>query len=84
MNLEVLTVDDLEKFRQQLLTDIKDLLQPKQYQKRWLKTADVMKMLGMSEVTLQTLRKQGKIPFKKLRGVCYYDAEELDDYLSSL
>jgi hypothetical protein len=83
MSLEVLTTDDLEKFRQRLLTDIKTLLDEKQ-PKKWLKTNEVMELLGMSEVTLQTLRNRGQIPFKKLGGTCYYNAEELDEFLTNL
>jgi predicted DNA-binding transcriptional regulator AlpA len=81
--MEVLTAEDLEKFRQQLLIDIKNLLGEK-YPKKWLKTNEVMELLGMSEVTLQTLRNRGQIPFKKLGGTCYYNAEELDEFLTNL
>ncbi|PAW95462.1 hypothetical protein CKK33_18930 [Mucilaginibacter sp. MD40] len=81
MALQVLTVDDLEKFRVQLLTDIENLLNTKQ-PKKWLKTQDVMELLGISEITLQNLRNRGQIPFRKLGGTCYYSAEEIDDYLT--
>lgn len=83
MGLQVLTVDDLEKFRMQLLTDIENLLNTKR-PKKWLKTNEVMELLGMSEVTLQTLRNKGLIPFKKLGGTVYYNAEELDEFLTNL
>ena len=69
MELQVLTTEDLEKFRKQLLTDIESLLNVK-YPKKWLKTNEVMDLLGMSEVTLQTLRNKGLLPFRKL-GVPY-------------
>lgn len=83
MSLEILTADDLEKFRLQLLADLKAILQ-KEPGKKWLKTPEVMQLLDISEVTLQTLRNKRKIPFKKLGGVCYYNAEELDDFMSNL
>ena len=81
MGLQVLTLDDLEKFRVQLLVDIENLLNTKQ-PKKWLKTVEVMELLGVSEVTLQNLRNRGQIPFRKLGGTCYYNAEEIDDYLT--
>ena len=81
MGLQVLTTDDLEKFRVQLLTDIENLINIKQ-PKKWLKTTEVMELLGVSEVTLQNLRNRGQIPFRKLGGTCYYNAEEIDDYLT--
>lgn len=81
MALQVLTVDDLEKFRVQLLSDIENLLNTKP-PKKWLKTHEVMEMLAISEITLQNLRNRGQIPFRKLGGTCYYNAEEIDDYLT--
>ena len=81
MSLQVLTQDDLEKFRIQLLSDIENLLNRKQ-PKKWLRTQEVMELLGISEVTLQTLRNRGQIPFRKLGGTCYYSSEEIDEYLT--
>jgi excisionase family DNA binding protein len=83
MELQVLTTEDLEKFRKQLLTDIESLLNLK-YPKKWLKTNEVMDLLGMSEVTLQTLRNKGLLPFRKLGGTVYFNAEELDEYIQKL
>lgn len=83
MGLEVLTANDLETFRTKLLGDI-ELLMHRKRPKKWLKTNEVMELLGMSEVTLQTLRNRKQIPFKKLGGICYYNAEELDDFLTKL
>ena len=54
MGLEVLTENDLENFRTRLLSDIEGLLNMKR-PKKWLKTNEVMELLDMSEVTLQTL-----------------------------
>jgi excisionase family DNA binding protein len=83
MELQVLTTEDLAKFREQLLIDIEKLLNCK-YPKKWLKTNEVMELLGMSEVTLQTLRNKGILPFRKLGGTVYFNAEELDDYIQKL
>jgi DNA-binding Xre family transcriptional regulator len=83
MGAEILTGNDLENFRVQLLNDIENLLNRKR-PKKWLKTNEVMELLGMSEVTLQTLRNRRQIPFKKLGGICYYNAEELDEFLTKL
>lgn len=83
MGLQVITAEDLEKFRVQLLSDIENLLNTKQ-PKKWLRTPEVMELLGVSEVTLQTLRNRGQIPYRKLGGICYYSAEEIDKYLDNL
>jgi hypothetical protein len=67
MGLQVLTADDLEKYRVQLLSDIENLLNTKK-PKKWLRTQEVMDLLGISEATLQTLRNS---------------AEEIDEYLTN-
>jgi excisionase family DNA binding protein len=83
MELQVLTTEDLEQFRKQLLNDIEKLLNVK-YPKKWLKTSEVMELLGMSEVTLQTLRNKGQLPFRKVGGTVYFNAQELDEYIQNL
>lgn len=72
-----MTVEDLENFRIKLLEDIKRLLQAAR-PKKWLKTREVTEMLDISEVTLQSLRNKGIIPFRKIGGICYYNVEELE------
>jgi DNA-binding Xre family transcriptional regulator len=83
MGVEIVTVEDLENFRIKLLKDLENLLQSHK-PKKWLKTHEVTEMLGMSEVTLQTLRNNGIIPFRKLDGICYYNVDELDEVLNKL
>jgi predicted DNA-binding transcriptional regulator AlpA len=82
---QLVTIKDLEEFRTKLLMDIK--MMPEGHlnktSKRWLKSYEVRKMLGISPGTLQTLRNNGKIPFTKIGGLTYYDAAEIDHILSS-
>lgn len=75
MPFEVLTTEDLEKFRVQLLSDIEKLLTNK-VPKKWLRTDEIMEQLGISGVTLKNLRTRGQIPVRKLGGACYlFDGE---------
>jgi Helix-turn-helix domain len=83
MGVEIITKDDLEVFRKQLLEDIRELFEEQARPKKWLKTNEVLKLLKMSDVTLQHLRSNGTIPFKKLGGICYYDIGELEKVLTS-
>jgi hypothetical protein len=82
---QLITVKDLEEFRTKLLMDIKMMLEGhlNKTTKRWLKSYEVRKMLGISPGTLQTLRNNGKIPFTKMGGLTYYDAAEIDRILSA-
>jgi hypothetical protein len=68
-----------------LLMDIRMMLEGhlNKPPKRWLKSHEVKKILGISPGTLQSLRDTGKIPFKKVGGLIYYDASEIDTLLGT-
>ena len=82
---QLVTVKDLEEFRVKMLMDIKMMLEGhlNKTAKRWLKSYEVRKMLGISAGTLQTLRNNGKIPFTRMGGLIYYDAAEIDQILAN-
>lgn len=83
MAVEIITRVDLEEFRVELVAEIAKLLKSgaKESHKRWLKTAEVKKLLGISSGTLQNLRVNGSLPYTKLGGVLYYDREEIEKML---
>jgi hypothetical protein len=82
MAKEIITMEDLETFRLKLLDDIKALLQPvSQAEKKWLKSGEVRKLLGISHGTLQNLRIRGTIPFRKIGGITYYKYEDIFNLL---
>lgn len=83
MEVQIVTVADLEEFRLRLLKDLENIINANKSSK-WLKTHEVMKILGMSDVTLQTLRNKGIIPYRKLGGIYYYHADEIDEALKKL
>jgi hypothetical protein len=80
---QIVTLDDLEKFRVKLMMDIKMMLEGNlgKSPKRWLKSYEVRQMLKISPGTLHTLRSNGKIPFTRIGGLIFYDATELDRVL---
>ena len=82
---QLVTVDDLEKFRLKLMMDIKMMLEGHlgKSPKRWLKSFEVRELLKISSGTLCSLRSNGKIPFSRVGGLIYYDALEIDRVLQS-
>ena len=46
-------------------------------QKKWLRSADVRKMLNISDSTLQTMRVNRSIPATKLGSTWFYKYEEI-------
>lgn len=82
---QLITVQDLIDFKQQLISDIKKLLNEQSGKPghHWLKAFEIKKMLRLSESKLQYLRDKGLIPFKKLGGITYYNSEEIEKLMSS-
>lgn len=78
---QLVTVADLENFKEELLSGLKTILS--QFvtvkQKKWLKSYQVKKLMGISHGTLQTLRNNGTIPFNKVGGTIYYDEDEITE-----
>ena len=80
MNLELITKSDLIDLKNEitasLTTSIKEL-KPK----KWLRSKEVRHMLSISPGTLQNMRINGDIPYTKLGGTLFYDADEIGQIL---
>lgn len=77
-----LTRKDLEDFKSELFELLSSLNKPVSEQKKWLKTSDVKKMLGISSGTLNSMRLKGLLPYNKVGGLYYYRPEDVDKMLS--
>lgn len=79
---ELLTREDLQHFRTQLLNELKEVLQQsKQSTKQWLKSSEVKKLLGISHGTLQNLRASRVLPYSKVGGIMFYRYEDIHSLL---
>ena len=84
MAVEVITKEDLQQFRFDLLNDLKQIFksQPATQQKKWLKSDEVKKLLKVSPGTLQTLRINGTLQYTKIGGIIYYDYEHIEKLMT--
>jgi hypothetical protein len=83
MSVEIITKEDLKKFKTDLFKELKQLLPAERTEpKRWLKNADVRKLLNVSLGTLQNLRTNGTLPFTKVGGTTFYRAEEVEKMMA--
>ena len=76
MNFEIISKKDLEIFKDQIIQEINSSTQnlvPKKY----LRSAEVRKMLGISSGTLQNMRINGTLPYTKLGSTIFYDYDEI-------
>jgi hypothetical protein len=84
MAIEVITKEDLQQFRHQLLDDIKSILSSKpQEQKEWLKSFEVRKLLKISPGTLQNLRVNGTLSYTKIGSIIYYNYQDIEKLLEA-
>lgn len=81
--MDTITKNDLEILRDQMISEIKDLLDSKLIDRKeseefgWMRSKTIRKKLNISAGTLQNLRITGKIRFKKILGSYYYNSEDL-------
>ncbi|MGB8705758.1 MAG: helix-turn-helix domain-containing protein [Gillisia sp.] len=85
MPTSIITTDDLREFKMELLDEIKELLNKRASGaiKKYLKSSEVMNLLQVSPGTLQNLRINGTLPYTKVGGIIYYDAEEIQQVMSA-
>jgi hypothetical protein len=83
MPLELLTTSDLIEFRVELLKEFKQLLSDKDIPQsgRLLKSKEVRAILRISPGTLQNLRRNETLRFKKIGGIIYYEYEDIQKLL---
>jgi len=83
MAANVVTTEDLQVFKKDLLDDFKKLLNQKQGHpvRKWLKSHEVRRILTISPGTLQNLRVNGTLPFTKIGGVMFYDYDDIQNML---
>lgn len=80
MPTEIITKDDLEYFRIQLLKDLTQLQVSvaQKPPKEWLKGVEVRKLLNISAGTLQNLRITGKLQSTKVGGIYFYRYRDIE------
>jgi hypothetical protein len=79
MIVEIITKEDLQAFRLELLRDLKELLNGdvKKENSDWLRSSQVRKMLNVSAGTLQNLRISGSLKPSKIGGSFFYKHQEI-------
>ncbi|OOV17637.1 helix-turn-helix domain-containing protein [Flavobacterium sp. LM4] len=83
MMVYLITREDLNEFRNLLLNDLKQLIQPQSQQaKQWLKSYEVRKLLNISAGTLQNLRINGTLAYTKIGGLMYYKYSDIEKVLN--
>lgn len=82
---QLVTVSDLQEFKEDLLLSLARLIKQDAIKqpKKWLKSHEVKTLLGISNGTLYSMRINGSLPFTKIGNIIYYDQEDVNSLLSS-
>jgi hypothetical protein len=84
MSAEIITKEDLQAFKIELLADLRKIvLEVPEKPKEWMKSAELKKLLKVSHGTLQNLRISGQLKFSKIGGTYYYRYNDLLKLLDS-
>ncbi|WP_051604403.1 helix-turn-helix domain-containing protein [Flavobacterium sasangense] len=74
---QIVTKRDLLNFGNLLLNEIKNTNNTDTSSKQWLKSAEVRELLKISPGTLQNLRINGTLKYKRIGGIIYYNYEDI-------
>jgi len=76
-NHQLITKGDLAEFKNALITELKEIINHNPQPQKWIRSAEVKKIMNISSGTLQTLRINGTLPFTKIGSIHYYKYEEV-------
>lgn len=85
MQIEILTKNDLNQFKTELLEELKVIISKAKptanQQKEWLKSYEVRKLLNISPGTLQSMRVNGIISYTKVGGIFFHSYADICNVL---
>ncbi|MFD1162062.1 helix-turn-helix domain-containing protein [Hwangdonia seohaensis] len=82
LNHQLVTKRDLLNVVNALLTELKTI-KKEDKPAQWLKSSEVRKLLRISPGTLQNLRINGTLNFKRIGGIIYYKYEDIQNMLEN-
>lgn len=86
MDFKLMTPDDLRQMREEIISEVSEVLSTKKYNKTattLLKAAEVCERLRCSHGTLYNLRKNGILRAAKIGGTYLYSVEQIDSVLET-
>jgi len=85
--MEILTKDDLNEFKNELIEVLDSYFQQNGIEKspeetKWLKSNDVERMLKISTTKLQVMRLSGLLPYSKIGNTIFYDLKDVNKVIN--
>ncbi|MCT4646475.1 MAG: helix-turn-helix domain-containing protein [Carboxylicivirga sp.] len=81
---QIVTIGDLKEFKEDLLQQLSKIVADSLSSdtKKWVKSAEVRTLLGISPGTLQNMRVNGSLPYTKVGGIIFYDINDIQKMIS--
>jgi hypothetical protein len=85
MHIDIITPEDLSKFKAELIQEIRLIIKPDELTaKKWLRSSEVRQLLNISSGTLQNLRIKGILRYEKIGGIFYYAHADIVQLLGEI
>ncbi|RQO65481.1 DNA-binding protein [Pedobacter sp. KBW01] len=86
MQIEILTKEELQKFKSELIQEIKQVIKTNETvtSKQWLRSSEVRELLKISPGTLQNLRIKGILRYEKIGGIFYYAYTDINQLMGEI
>lgn len=81
LNHQPITKRDLLNFSNVILSEIKEMVGQQEQPAQWLKSSEVRKLLKISPGTLQNLRINGSLNYKRIGGIIFYKYDDIQKML---
>ena len=81
LNHQPITKRDLLNFSNVILSEIKEMVGQQEQPAQWLKSSEVRKLLKISPGTLQNLRINGTLNYKRIGGIIFYKYDDIKKML---
>ncbi len=83
MPVEIVTKDDLQKMKQELLTDITKMLKERSNpENKYMTSLEVRELLKISKGTLQYLRESDKLPCIKIGRKIFFETKDIEKMMN--
>ncbi len=80
---QIVTIGDLKDFKEDLLQQLsKVVAENLKPTKKWMKSAEVRKLLSVSPGTLQGMRDRGELSYTKVGGIIFYEVKDIQKMIS--
>lgn len=81
LNHQPITKRDLLNFTNVILSEIKEMVGQQEQPAQWLKSSEVRKLLKISPGTLQNLRINRTLNYKRIGGIIFYKYDDIKKML---